>query len=205
MTSLLPGGLSMGNRFVVVIISLLTFIVMCGLLLAAIMWVPERIDRLDKRLDRLEELSAQVSVMHNQLSDLDKLEKKLGETALAAAPLGRIDASVDEVNKKLNEVVVPAVADIKGRLIARTDIDRVAKQLNEISGKLAEPRKSDPELKKLADAVAETKRLVESMQKKHDTTSRALTKDVKSLQLGLQKLEALIQRAQAQTQADAKE
>ena len=191
----------MGDRFVVIIVSLLTLIVMCGLLLAALVWVPERIDQLEKRLDRLEELSAQVSVMHDQLSDLDKLEKKLSETALAAAPLGRIDSSLDEVNKKLNEVVVPAVNDIKGRVAARSDMDRVVAKINQISQQLASAPKTEPKLTKLAASVNELKQLVEATRKKLDTTSRDLTKDVKALHLELQKMEVLIQRSGTETSA----
>ena len=191
----------MGDRFVVIIVSLLTLIVMCGLLLAALVWVPERIDQLEKRLDRLEELSAQVSVMHDQLSDLDKLEKKLSETALAAAPLGRIDSSLDEVNKKLNEVVVPAVNDIKGRVAARSDMDRVVAKINQISQQLASAPKTDPQLTKLAASVNELKQLVEATRKKLDTTSRDLVKDVKALHLELQKMEVLIQRSGTETSA----
>jgi len=191
----------MGDRFVVIIVSFLTLIVMCGLLLAALVWVPERIDQLEKRLDRLEELSAQVSVMHDQLSDLDKLEKKLSETALAAAPLGRIDSSLDEVNKKLNEVVVPAVNDIKGRVAARSDMDRVVAKINQISQQLASAPKTDPQLTKLAASVNELKQLVEATRKKLDTTSRDLVKDVKALHLELQKMEVLIQRSGTETSA----
>ena len=189
----------MGDRFVVIIVSLLTLIVMCGLLLAALVWVPERIDQLEKRLDRLEELSAQVSVMHDQLSDLDKLEKKLSETALAAAPLGRIDSSLDEVNKKLNEVLVPAVNDIKGRMAARSDVDRVVAKMNQITQQVAAAAKTDPKLTKLAASVAELKQLVEATRKKLDTTSRSVTKDLKALHLELQKIKELMKRSGTET------
>ena len=189
----------MGDRFVVIIVSLLTLIVMCGLLLAALVWVPERIDQLEKRLDRLDELSAQVSAMHDQLSDLDKLEKKLSETALAAAPLGRIDSSLDEVNKKLNEVLVPAVNDIKGRMAARSDVDRVVAKMNQITQQVAAAAKTDPKLTKLAASVAELKQLVEATRKKLDTTSRSVTKDLKALHLELQKIKELMKRSGTET------
>lgn len=194
----------MTSRLALIVVSLLTLMVMCGLLLTAIVWVPTRINRLEERLDQLEELSARISVMHNQLSDLDRLEKKLADTALAAAPLARIDSSVDDVNKKLNQVVVPAVNDIKGRITSRSDLDSLVAGINQISRKLAAGSGSgDPELKKLADAVAELKGLMEATHKKLDTTSRKLTRDVKALHLELQKMEAIMKSGTATSKTAA--
>jgi len=177
---------------------------MCGLLLVGIAWVPGRIDRLEARLDRVEDLSAQVSVMHSKLSDLDKLEKKLSETALDAAPLGRIDSSVDEVAKKLNQVMVPAINDIKGRIVSRSDLNSLLSKIDQMSRRLAEASKADPEMKKLAKGLQELKRSVEESRKTFEATSRSvnsISKDVKSLHLELQKLEALIKQSGGSAQA----
>jgi Na+-transporting NADH:ubiquinone oxidoreductase subunit NqrC len=184
----------MSDRAVTAVVSLLALIVMCGLLVAAVVWVPARIDRLDKRLDRLEDLSARVSVMHDRLGDLDKLEKKLGETTLAAAPLGRIDASVDEVVRKLNEVVVPAINEIKGGAFARADLSRITAQLTQISQTLSAAPKSDADLKKLTAQLSEIRELLEGTRKALDARTVDIGKDVKEMNLQIQKLEALINR-----------
>ncbi len=182
----------MTDRFVVIAVTLLALIVMCALLLVAIVWVPAQINRLNTRLDQVEELSAKVSLMNDRLGELDKLEKRLGETTLAAAPLGRIDSSLDDVSRKLNDVVVPGVNDLKERAATRSDIDRIAGLVNQLSTKLAASSKDDPEFKKLAQAVEEIRSQVEATRKALDTSSRDLSADVKRIQLEFQRLENLL-------------
>jgi Tfp pilus assembly protein PilN len=167
---------------------------MCGLLLAGMVWVPARIDRLEKRLDRLEELSTKLSVMQGLLGDLDKLEKKLSETTQAAAPLARMDSSIDEIAKVLNQAVVPGLNDVKGRMIARTDIDRLTTLLNQINQKLGGAPQTDPETRKIARDLEEVKSLLDATRKSIETSSRDLARDVKQLNLELQKLEAQLQK-----------
>jgi len=188
----------MSDRFVVIAVSLLTLLVMCGLLLVAMLWTPARIERLDERLDKLEELSAAVSVMHDQLDDLDKLEKKLSETALASAPLARIDVSLDEANLKIRELA-KTVSDLKGQAAVRSDIDRLAGQVNQINQKLSATTKAETELKKLGETLDEVKRTVEAMRMAQDKTLRDLTKDVKQLHLELQKVQAFMKRGEGAT------
>jgi len=183
----------MSDRFVVIAVSLLTLLVMCGLLLVAMVWTPARIQRLDKRLDKLEELSAAVSVMHGQLDDLGKLEKKLSETALASAPLARIDVSLDEANQKIGDLA-KTVGSLKGKMAARSDIDRLAGQVNQINQKLSATTKAETELKKLGGTLDDLKRTVDAMRMAQDKTLRDLTKDVKQLHLELQKVQAFMKR-----------
>ena len=183
----------MSDRFVVIAVSLLTLLVMCGLLLVAMVWTPARIERLDKRLDKLEELSAAISVMHHQLDDLGKLEKKLSETALASAPLARIDVSLDEANRKIGELA-KTVGSLKGKMAARSDIDRLAGQVNQINQKLSGTTKAEAELKKLTQKLDDLRRTVDAMRMAQDKTLRDITKDVKQLHLELQKVQAFIRR-----------
>lgn len=184
----------MTERFVVIAVTLLTLIVMCGLLLAAIAWVPGRIDRLEKRLDQLEEVSTKVTVMHNQIGELDRLEEKLSEATQAAAPLARIDSSLDETIKKLDQTVVPVLNDLKGRVATRNDVKALGGKINQIHQKLSAAPASDPAVKKLAAQLAELKRLLEATHKKLNDTSRDIGKDVKLMHLEIQKLEALVKQ-----------
>jgi hypothetical protein len=180
----------MSDRFVVMAVSLLTLLVMCGLLLAALVWVPGRIDRLEKRLDRLEELNTRISILHGLLGDLDKLQKNPSGETQAAAPLARIDSAIDEMTKTLNQSVVPGLNDVKGRMIARADIDRLVTLLNQISQKLGGVPQGDPDTKKIAKDLEEVKGLLDATRKSVDASSRDLAKDVKQLNLELQKLQA---------------
>jgi len=184
----------MSDRFVVIVVSLLTLIAMCGLLVAALMWAPARIDRLEKRLDRIEELSTKLSVMQGLLGNLDKLEKKLSETTPDATPLARIDGSVDEISKILNQSVVPSLNDVKGRMTARADIERLATLLNQMNQKLGAAPETNPDIRKIARDLEEVKGLLDATRKSIDASSRELGRDVKQLSLELQKLQSQLER-----------
>ena len=187
----------MSDRFVVIAVSLLTLLVMCGLLLAALVWVPSRIDRLEKRLDRLDELSAKLSTMHGILDDLEKLEKKLSETPQDTSPFARIDSSIDETSKVLKETVVPGLNDVKGKMIARADIDRLTALLTQIGQTLDAAPQSDPDAKKIAKDLEEMKKLLDSIRTSADASSRDVANNVKQLNLELQKLTAQLQKSGA--------
>jgi Tfp pilus assembly protein PilN len=187
----------MSDRFVVIAVTLLTLLVMCGLLLAALVWVPSRIDRLEKRLDGLEDLSAKISILHGLLDDLGKIEKKISETPQDTSPLARIDSSIDETSKLLKETVVPGLNDVKGKMIARADIDRLTALLAQIGQKLDAAPQSDPDTKKIVKDVEEMKGLLDSIRKSVDASSRDVARDLKQLNLELQKLTAQLQKSAA--------
>jgi hypothetical protein len=187
----------MTDRFVVIIVSLLTLLVMCGLLLAALVWVPARIDRLENRLKALDDLNTNLSIMRGLLDDLGKVEKKLSETPQDTSPFARIDSSIDETSKVLNQTVVPGLNDIKGKMIARADIDRLTALLTQIGQKLDAAPQSDPDVKKIVKDIEDLKKLLDSTRNSVDASSKDVVKDVKLLNLELQKLNAQLQKSGA--------
>jgi len=187
----------MTDRFVVIAVSLLTLLVMCGLLLAALVWVPSRLDRLEKRLDRLEDINAKISVMQTLVDDLEKSVKKVSETPQDTSSLARIDSSIDDAAKVLKETVVPGLNDVKGKMIARADIDRLSALLTQIGQKLDAAPQSDPDAKKIAKDIEDMKGLLDAVRKSVDASSRDVAKDVKQLNLEFQKLAAQLQKSAA--------
>lgn len=187
----------MGDRFAMIVVSLLVLIALCGMILAGIKWVPSQFDRLDDRISRLESIGPQIAVMTNQVQKLGELEGKLSRTTSAVAPLGRIDTSVGEIVQKLNEVV-KGVNGLKANTAMRTDFDRLLAKFNEkftdVNKRLGGTPKASAELKSLMKQVADLKSLVSSTRKDVNTRTKAITKDLKKLQLDVQKLSIEVRR-----------
>jgi len=178
----------MSDRTVIIVVSVLLLAVMCALLLVVLVWVPSRTQRIEGRLDRLEDISAQVMSLHDRFVDLDRLEKKLGDTSTLAAPLTRIDGTVDEIRNNVKEVA-PAVRELKERMTVKSDLDKLAGQISQLEQKLlAAGAKSDPETAKLAKQISDVHDQVEALRKLVDSSLRDMAKDIKQLNLEIQKL-----------------
>jgi predicted nucleic acid-binding Zn-ribbon protein len=94
-----------------------------------------------------------------------------------------------DLSKKMDTVVAPAVAELKERAALRSDLDKVAGQITKLESKLVNAAaQSDPKVAELAREVAELRTLVEAMRKQVDSATRDVTKDLKTLQLEVQKV-----------------
>lgn len=184
----------MTDRWVVIIVSLLTLTVMCGLLVAAVAWVPARLDRLDERIKSIESFDEKLQVMYNKLAELEDIRKRLGEVRgdSSAAPLARIDKQVDEITVKVNEIV--SKVNRISSLAAKEDVDRLAGKISQLENKVSAAPKSDPQVKKLAADVEKLKTLVQATEKSVNKKVDDVTREIKRLNLQMQKLEALIKR-----------
>lgn len=184
----------MKDRWVVMIVSLLTLIVMCALLVAAARWVPGQIDRLDQRIEHIEKFDATLQVMHNKLSEFDDLRRQLSAVRGndTAAPLARIDKQVDELTVKMNQVVT-GVNKIK-TLAGKADVDRIAARINQIETRISATPKSDPELKRLTAEVKALKTLAQSNRKALEKKVDDVKGEIKRMNLQIQKLEIQIKR-----------
>ena len=179
----------MSDRLVLVVVCLLLLVVTCALLLSAFAWVPSRFRKLDERLSRIDEIGAQVSVMHDRLAELDRLEKKLSEAATSSVSLTRIDSSVDTLRNDLKDVG-PAVKDLKDSVALKTDLDRLSQRIAQLERKLTDAApKSDPGIAPLAKNIADLRELVEATRKLLDSSTRDISKDLKQMHLEIQKIQ----------------
>ena len=181
----------MSDRFVIIIVSLLTLAAMCGLFLMAVVWVPSRIDKLDERLSRIDQLGARLDRIQVQIDKLGVLEERLSSTAEAIAPLARVDRTLDGITQKLDKSVVPGVNDLKGRVASRSDVDRLAAEIAKVA-KQTQPR-DDAALKNLGKDVAALKAQLDGVRKSLGGI-QSIGKDVKALSLEIQKLQALVKK-----------
>jgi uncharacterized protein YpuA (DUF1002 family) len=87
--------------------------------------------------------------------------------------------------------------DVKGKMIARADIDRLTALLTQIGQKLDAAPQSDPDAKKIAKDLEEMKKLLDSIRTSADASSRDVANNVKQLNLELQKLTEQLQKSGA--------
>ena len=182
----------MGDRFVVIVVSLLTLIVMCGLTVLAVWWLPGSVAELDDRMQRIEEQRASLEVIYNKLERIESIRTTPGEaerSSTDAAALARIDARVDELSTRM-KVVLTETNKIQ-KLPQKADLNGLESKLNALSAKLATPSKSDPELKRLSGEVARLKSSVLAAEK-------TLGKKVDDLESKLKRIDLLIQKLDAQ-------
>jgi len=185
----------MGDRFVVIVVSLLTLIVICGLTVMAVRWLPSRIAALDERMQRIEDQRASLEVIHNKLAHIENLRTAPAEAKDAsndAAALARIDGRVDELSTRM-AVVVTETNKIQ-KLPQKSDLNALESKVNALSAKLSAMPKSDPALARLSGEVAKLKASVaaaeKALEKKIDETQREL----KRINLLIQKLDAQIKK-----------
>jgi chromosome segregation ATPase len=189
----------MSDRTVIIIVSVLTLVVMCGILYLGAMWVPGRLDEIESRLDEVEAVGPAVKVLNDkQLEALEEIRSKVGrpqaERAETSAPLTRIDARVDEIYEHL-KTITARVNEMSTNAATRNDVDKLSRSLAELEKKLTSKPGASPELKKLAGELAALRGEIKSSQTDVERDIEAVNKDLKQISLELQKLQALVKRA----------
>jgi len=183
------------DRWVVIVVSLLTLTAMCALLYAATVWIPDRVEALEESLDRIEAQKAAIDVMYNELKHLDEIREKLAEAARTGtdtAALARIDAGIDDLSTKMKKTLTEV--NRIGGLPQKDDLKKVSGEISALSAKVAGASKSDPELRKLAGELGKLKTDVKAAQSVLGKKVDALKGELKSINLMIQKLDAQIKR-----------